>query len=236
MTTTRSARNTASGIEWVTNTMVLRVGAALAPYPQQLEVQLVARHRVERPEGLVHQEQWRIEQQGPAERGSLLHASRQLAGPLVGEVVEADEPQQHLGAGPVAGRVEARQLGGQQHVVEDGPPSEQDRRLKDHPHGGNRTDDRAPVHGDATGRGRPQSRDDPQQRRLAAAGGADQGDQLTAIDRHADVAERLDHAGLGTIRHADAVERDQGLGGSIFVRSSLVKTSSHPTLRGMSGM
>jgi hypothetical protein len=53
--------------------------ARLAPHPQQLDVHLVAGHRVEGAEGLVHQEQGRIEQKSAAERGPLLHATRQLA-------------------------------------------------------------------------------------------------------------------------------------------------------------
>src|SRR2546427_7836781 len=48
---------------------------------------------------LVHQEQRRIEEQRPAERGALLHAARQLAREPVGEVAEADEPQELERAG-----------------------------------------------------------------------------------------------------------------------------------------
>ena len=50
--------------------------ASLTPHAQELQVQLVTRHRVERAEGLVHQKQRRIQQQGAAERGALLHAAR----------------------------------------------------------------------------------------------------------------------------------------------------------------
>src|SRR5262245_1660955 len=50
----------------------------LAPYAQQLQVHLVPGHRVERAEGLVHEEQWRIEEERPAQRGALLHPTRQL--------------------------------------------------------------------------------------------------------------------------------------------------------------
>jgi transcriptional regulator with GAF, ATPase, and Fis domain len=92
------------------------------------------------------------------------------------------------------------------------------------------------VDDDAPGGGRAQPGDDPQQRRLAAAGGTDHGHQLAAADLEGDVAQRLDRAGGGPVRHADAVEDDQRFGGSTFVRKSLVKTSSQPTLRGMSGM
>ena len=55
-TTTRSARNTASAMLWVTNTTVLRV---CQPDALQLDVHLVARQRIERAERLVHQQQRR---------------------------------------------------------------------------------------------------------------------------------------------------------------------------------
>ena len=49
---------------------------ALAPDAQELQGHVIAGHRVERAERLVHQEQWRVEQEGAAERGALLHAAR----------------------------------------------------------------------------------------------------------------------------------------------------------------
>ena len=58
ITTTRVERNTASAIEWVTKTTV---EPRRLPDPQQLEVQPLARHLVERAERLVHQQQLRVE-------------------------------------------------------------------------------------------------------------------------------------------------------------------------------
>jgi hypothetical protein len=136
----------------------------------------------------------------------------------------------------VPGGVEARELGGEQDVVDDGPPLEEHRRLEHHADRGDRPGHGPPVHEHAAaGRG-PEPGDDPQERRLAAAGRADQGDELAPADPERDVAERLDRARLGPVGHADPVEDDQRFGGSIFVRKSLVKTSSQPTLRGMPGM
>ena len=71
---------------------------------------------------------------------------------------------------------------------------------------------------------------------LAAPPGDAQRQHFAAADTEGDVAQRLDRAGLGPVGHADPVEDDHFLGGSTFVRKSLVKTSSQPTLRGMSGM
>ena len=62
ITTTRSDRRTASGIECVMNTTVLRAPARAL----EVEPHLLARERVERPERLVHEEQRRVVDQGPA--------------------------------------------------------------------------------------------------------------------------------------------------------------------------
>ena len=70
ITTTRVERNTASGMEWVTNTMVV---AGAPPDLHQLEVHPLARHLVERPERLVHQQQLRVEGERAGDRDPLLH-------------------------------------------------------------------------------------------------------------------------------------------------------------------
>src|SRR5438046_417200 len=95
---------------------------------------------------------------------------------------------------------------------------------------------RVSVHRDPARRRRAEAGDDPEERRLAAARRPDQRDELAAVDPERDGPERLDGARRRAVRHPDPVEDDQRLGGSIFVRNSLVKTSSQPTLRGMSGM
>ena len=51
---------------------------ALFPDAQELQIELVARHRVERAERLVHQQQLRIGHQGAAQRNALLHAAGKL--------------------------------------------------------------------------------------------------------------------------------------------------------------
>ena len=88
ITTIRVDRNTASGIEWVTNSTVL---PRLVPQPQQLLVEHVADDLVERAERLVHQQQIGIERQRARDRGALLHAARQLPRELLAEAGEVDE-------------------------------------------------------------------------------------------------------------------------------------------------
>ena len=60
----------------------------LLPESQEQQVHLVARERVERAEGLVHQEHGGVLRERAHDRGPLLHAARELA--RVG-LVEADE-------------------------------------------------------------------------------------------------------------------------------------------------
>ena len=91
MTTTRVDRKTASGMLWVTNTMVVPVRRQIL---HELGVHPLAGHLVERPERLVHQQQLRVEGQRPGDRHPLLHAARQLPGMLVGEALELDQPEQ----------------------------------------------------------------------------------------------------------------------------------------------
>ena len=130
MTTTRVERKTASGMLWVTNTMVVPVRS---PDAHQLGVHPLTGHLVERPERLVHQQQLRVERQGARDRDALLHAARQLPGMAVGERLELDELEQVGGpALPLVGRV-AHDLQRQLDVLGDRPPVHQDRCLEDHP-------------------------------------------------------------------------------------------------------
>ena len=95
MTTTRDDRKTASGIEWVTNT-IGRAGRL--PDAQDLLVHALAGHLVERAERLVHEQDRRLEGERPGDGHALLHAARQLVRVVLEEVAELDQVE-HL-AGP----------------------------------------------------------------------------------------------------------------------------------------
>ena len=123
ITTTRSERNTASGIECVTNTVLVPVCAQM---PQQLGLQPLAGHLVQRAERLVHQQQRRVHGQRPRDRDPLLHAAGQLGRVVPGEVGQPDQRQHLLGARlAVAPRASAAQLQRQLHVAPHGPPLEE---------------------------------------------------------------------------------------------------------------
>ena len=104
ITTMLVDRNTASGIEWVTNTTVF---CGLIPQPQQLLVEMIADDLVERAERLVHQQQLRIEGERARDRHALLHAAGQLPGKFPLEAGELDQREIALGA-PIAALPAAR--------------------------------------------------------------------------------------------------------------------------------
>ena len=127
ITTTRSASSTASSMLWVMNTTVLR---RLRPQRLQVDAHLLARERVERAEGLVHQQQRRVVDQRAHDRRALLHAARELARIAVAELAEPDLREQLVRAAAIGRRVDAAQLELQQHVVEHRAPLEQHRALE----------------------------------------------------------------------------------------------------------
>ena len=78
---------------WVTKTIVL---PRLRPEPQEQQVHLVAGERVERAEGLVHQQHGGVLRERPHDRGALLHAARELARVGLLEAAEARLLEQRL--------------------------------------------------------------------------------------------------------------------------------------------
>ena len=131
MTTTRVERKTASGIEWVTKMTVV---AGALPDAQQLEVHALAGHLVERAEGLVHEQQGRIEGEGPGDRHPLLHAARELPGVVVGEVGSSTRLEHLALPSPARSAFGAPDdLERQLDVALHGAPVEEHRRLEDHP-------------------------------------------------------------------------------------------------------
>ena len=114
ITTTRVERKTASAIECVTKTIV---EPGLVPDPQQLAVQALARHLVERAERLVHQQQRRREGERARDRDALLHAARELPRVVVLEAGQLDEVEQLAHALVAAAPVPAEQLERQRDVA-----------------------------------------------------------------------------------------------------------------------
>ncbi len=189
--------------------------AALHPDALEFEVHLVAGHRIERAEGFVHQQDVRITAQGARDGRTLAHAARQLPRPALLEAGDADERTQ-FGRALAALRLRhPAQLQRQRDVVLDGHPGKQVRVLED---------DTELLHhrivalvagpellaADLDGaRRRPQQpRNDAQQRRLPAAGGAEQDEEFARADVEIDAGQRQHLAGAQLVALLDAVQLD----------------------------
>ena len=109
-------------------------GAALSqPYALQLEIELVARDRIERAERLVHQQDVRIVRESPGNRGTLPHASGELPRPRGFEAGNPDQLAQLARLDETRLLVDATQLERQGYVVFDGIPGKQVVVLENHP-------------------------------------------------------------------------------------------------------
>ena len=168
--------------------------AALLPDPQQLEVQALARHLVQRAERLVHQQQRRAEGERTRDRDPLLHPARELPRMVLLEALELDEVDQLLDAVVPLPAVPAEDLERQPDVLLHGAPVEEHRVLEDDPVVAvePRLVRALAVHDHVAGARLDQVADDPEERRLAAARRADQRDELARPDLELDVLERPD--------------------------------------------
>src|SRR5579884_406923 len=180
------------------------------PDPLQVAHHLVAGQRVEGAEGLVHQQQRRVVDQGAADRHALAHAPGQLPGVAALEAGQADAAEQLAGPADVRLAAEAAHVDRQQHVVLHRPPVEQRVALEDDAEVGEWTaDGTAPDDDPAAGRGR-QPGDEHEQGALAAAGRPDDRDELALAQREAHVVEGGETAFARPIDLRDAVDPHEG--------------------------
>ena len=108
-------------------------GERLLPDPEQLVVQPLPRHLVERAERLVHQQQRRRERERARDRHALLHAARQLPRVVLLEAGQLDEVDHLAHASFTALPVPAGHLERQRDVLRHRPPVVEDGVLEDDP-------------------------------------------------------------------------------------------------------
>ena len=176
ITTTRSASSVASSTECVTK---IDRHAGARPDLQQLVLQLLARERVERAERLVHQQDVGLVREHARDRDALLHAARKLATGS-GRRSARGRPcctnssviSLHLAAASPLWR------GPNAMFSPHGQPGKQRVVLEHHAAVAARAGDRVVVDATLARRWLLEAGDDAQQRRLAAARGADQADEL----------------------------------------------------------
>jgi hypothetical protein len=186
---------------------------------QELPLQALADDRVDRAEGLVHEQHRRVGGQRAGHPDPLPLPAGQLVrvAPGVGVRVQPDQLEQLLTAGPRPRPVPAQQLRHGRHVV-------QDRAVREQPGGLDDVADPPPELDLVDGRDVLTVQDDPARRRLdeavdhlqggrlAAARGADQGDQGALRDVEVEGADG--HRAV-VVALRDAVEPDHGLGGTV---------------------
>src|SRR4051812_45361664 len=173
----------------------------LGPDPLQLLVQDVAGDRVERGERLVHEQHRAVLGQRTGEGDALAHAAGELVHPLAALAAEVDHLEQPLGLGAALGLADAAGAQRQLDVGRGGQPRQQRRLLEHQGRALGRDLDRA-------GRGGQEARHDVEQRRLAAAGGAEQADELARLDGEVDALQDRGGAPLEHLR--DALDADGG--------------------------
>jgi hypothetical protein len=189
---------------------------AFGPDALQLQVEALPQHVVQGAERLVEQQHLRLDDQRPGNRHPLLHAARQLRGPGLLKALQADQLDQVSDLIP--GGPDARDLQRQPDVGGDVAPGQQARVLE-----GDAKVVLVPRHRrllamqERRTRGRRlQPSENAQHRRLAAAGGPEQGQEraLRGLQVHTAQGGKGFAAQLELLRQAgqaDAIRQEKGL-------------------------
>nr|BFF22215.1 hypothetical protein GCM10025732_01800 [Glycomyces mayteni] len=148
-----------------------------------LLVEALAGDLVEGAEGLVEEEQLGLDGERAGDGGAHAHAAGELGGAVLREVRQADPFDRVEGGGAALGLGDAGEFGGELDVAGDGAPGQERGLLEDVAEAAGADLDRAGGGGLEPGR-------EAEHRGLAAAGGADEGDEFAGADLQVDVVER----------------------------------------------
>ncbi len=187
-------------------------GAAFRHDALQLVLQPGTGEGVERAERLVHQQQLGLHRQSPGDADALLHTAGNFVWMFVCRVRQANEFQSRLGAGlelRLGFACAEHALHAEVDVAVAGHPRQQ-RVVLEH-HGAVRAwrvNFAAVAHHHARGWQR-ESGDEVEQGALAAAGMADQADELALGDVEVDALERVERTARGVEHHFDVLDDDE---------------------------
>jgi len=154
----------------------------LAPEFEEFAAEVFGGEDVEGGKGLVHEEDFGLDDQGAGEADALLHAAGELLGIGLLEAVEADGVENLEAALAALEGVEAAGLERSFDVFKDGEPGKKSKTLKDDADVGGGVGDGLAVPEDLSGGGLGESGEHAQQGALAGAGGPEQGENLTGFD------------------------------------------------------
>jgi hypothetical protein len=143
-------------------------------------------------------------------KDALLHAAGELPGQLGLEPLQPDHAQQMAGALQMRGAGQFLDLGRHHDVGQDVAPRQQQRVLEHDAGVAMRPVDRAAAQPDPAGAGRQQAGDHAQQRGLAAAGRADQHQELALVDGEVQRRQRRHLAVAAAIGLRHALDGDDG--------------------------
>ena len=162
-----------------------------------------SRERIQRPEGLVHEQHLRVVRERSRDRHTLLHATRELFRIGIGEPLEAHLLDQRAREVAALGTSDALELRPELDVPAHAHPRVEGVRLEHHAAVGARPIDRMPIDEHLT-RGRlDEARHDVEQGGFAAPGGAHEAGEMRVRDLERDVLQGLQRAPSGLERHRD---------------------------------
>jgi hypothetical protein len=163
----------------------------------QLAAHLLAQLGVEIGERLVKQQDVRLDHQRARKRDPLLLAARELVGEAAFEPLQVDQDERLLDLVADLCRRELPELQAEGNVLVDRLVWPDGVVLEDHAHAAclgrdhaGRRGEQPVVDMDRAGIGRDIARDQPQRRRLAAAGRAEQRDELIVLDLEVEILQR----------------------------------------------
>src|SRR5690606_9352990 len=165
------------------------------PDALQLEVHLVAREGIERPEGFIHQQQAGVVDQGAANGRTLAHAARQFARIAVPEIAQAHQVEQMIDLVGVVLRPLLGELDRQQDVLADVAPFKQGIALEHHADAVGRALHLGAIDQQFTARNVLEPRHAAQEGTFAAAAGPQYADEAAGGNLCGDSRQCLDAAG-----------------------------------------
>ena len=176
------------------------------PNAQEFVLQALAGEAVERREGLIHQQHLGLDRERACERHTLALAAGELVRPAVAEIAEPHEVEHRLRTPfPLRPRG-AAPFEPEGHIGHHPPPRQQPRILE------HQRDGRAlpgfGVDAERPGGGLGEADEDAQQRRLADAGFADDGQELAPLNREIEPGQDLGRLPVALIGEAEAPDLD----------------------------